>query len=103
MKNDIADKKIREIKEQHLFDRETGKEPKYNKGKHIPDWYTCGNCGCGLHYITDNWCWNCGYKILWDNPRCLTKYKESEKAVKQTTISVKPHVNKQIDGQLILF
>lgn len=61
------------IKAQHLLDRESGSKPKFNKGKHISDFYKCGNCGCRLHDIIDNWCWNCGYKILWDNPRCLTK------------------------------
>lgn len=54
-----------------------GAKPKFHKGiygsKH--DYYTCGHCGaqtkCG---VVDNHCFNCGYRILWDNPRCLIDY-----------------------------
>ena len=54
---------------------ETGKKPKYHKGKHGPthDYWTCGNCGTILtHSVCENYCHNCGYKQLWDSPRCLT-------------------------------
>lgn len=70
---DITESQIQNIKENHLLDRENGAKPKFNKGKHCNDWYNCGNCRCELHGVIDNWCWNCGYKILWANTRCLTK------------------------------
>jgi hypothetical protein len=28
--------------------------------------------------VSENYCCNCGYKIIWDNPRCLTKYESLE-------------------------
>lgn len=35
--------------------------------------YSCGNCGfCGLKVI-HTYCPNCGRKIFWDSPVCLTK------------------------------
>lgn len=57
---------------------ETGAKPKFHKGvygrKH--DTYTCGNCGCELPKdVLQNYCWNCGYAVLWDSPRCLTGVK----------------------------
>lgn len=55
---------------------ETGKRPKFHKGKNGPthDYWTCGNCGATLVYVVnESYCHNCGYKQLWDNPRCLTK------------------------------
>lgn len=56
------------------YDRITqGVKPKFHKGKHIKDWYTCGNCGKELFDgVRDNYCWNCGYAIKWDSCRCLT-------------------------------
>lgn len=51
----------------------TGIRPKYHKGNHIKDWWTCGQCGatvsCG---VISNFCMDCGYRIKWDHPRCLT-------------------------------
>lgn len=50
-----------------------GVKPKFHKGKHKADWYTCGNCGHELlDGVRDNYCWNCGYRIKWDGIRCLT-------------------------------
>ena len=56
-----------------------GYKPKFHKGKHIADYHTCGQCGAILHYgLIPNYCHNCGYRIKWDNPRCLTGVKERE-------------------------
>ena len=53
--------------------KEVGVKPKLNKGKYCKDWYTCGHCGAGMKdSVNDNFCWNCGYRILWDSTRCLT-------------------------------
>ena len=52
-------------------------KPKFHKGIYSSknNYWTCGNCGCVLRDgVTDNFCWNCGYKIEWENPRCLTGY-----------------------------
>lgn len=48
-------------------------KPKFHKGAHTKDWYTCGNCCHTISSIGDNFCPNCGYKIKWDSTRCLTK------------------------------
>lgn len=53
-----------------------GAKPKFHKGRYGNryDYYTCGNCGATTKdSVVDNYCHNCGYRILWDNPRCLTK------------------------------
>ena len=54
-----------------------GIKPQYHKGKSINDWYTCGQCGAMLNKaasddVLNDFCWQCGYRIKWDNPRCLT-------------------------------
>lgn len=54
------------------FNKSDGAKPKFHKGKHVNDWYTCGNCGSVVD-IGDNFCKNCGYKLLWDGIRCLTR------------------------------
>ena len=51
--------------------------PKRHKGKYVSDYYTCSECGQDVN-IKDNFCRNCGRPIKWDNPRCLTDYKERE-------------------------
>ena len=52
---------------------------KYHKGKYGSkyDSWTCSNCGCGITYsVIQNFCWNCGHRLSWDNPRCLTGVKK---------------------------
>ena len=56
-----------------------GIKPKYHKGKHVDDWWTCGNCGTTIFDgVVPNYCMNCGYRIRWSSPRCLTGNKDSE-------------------------
>lgn len=59
------------------FDKLDGEKPKYNRGKHMNDWYTCGNCGSRVD-VGHNFCPNCGYKLLWDSTRCLTDKESRE-------------------------
>lgn len=71
-----------------------GAKPKFVKGiygkKH--EHWNCGNCGSMLkHEVLENYCCNCGYRVLWDNPRCLTGYHDEEKAKKNG-----------LDGQITL-
>ena len=57
-----------------------GYKPKFHKGKSEKDWWTCGQCGKSVFDgVTSNYCMNCGYRIKWDNPRCLTGYDELAK------------------------
>lgn len=59
--------------------KDNGVKPKYHKGQcgHRYDYWTCGNCGAITHDgVGDNYCRNCGYRILWDSTRCLTGVKE---------------------------
>ena len=62
---------------------EYGRKPKFHKGmygKHH-DYWTCGNCGrTTKDSVGDNYCCNCGYKILWDSCRCMTGRGASEQA-----------------------
>ena len=56
---------------------EQGIRPRFHKGIRscVHSYWTCGNCGTSLKYaVCENFCHNCGYRILWDNPRCLTGY-----------------------------
>lgn len=49
-----------------------GVKPKYYRGDSpMHSYYTCRNCGAMVK-INDNYCANCGYRILWDSCRCLT-------------------------------
>ena len=57
------------------FSKLDGAKPRYNRGKYVKNWYTCRNCGC-IVKIEHNYCPNCGYKLLWDEIRCLTDMKE---------------------------
>lgn len=52
-----------------------GAKPKFHKGKYGKkyDNHTCGNCGHGIQVHYD-YCPKCGFRLLWDNPRCLTDY-----------------------------
>lgn len=58
----------------HMVNAWEGAKPKFHKGLYGTkyDSYTCGNCGSGIDVIYD-YCPKCGYKLLWDNPRCLTR------------------------------
>ena len=60
--------------------KDDGVKPKFRKGLYGRkyDAWKCGNCGTEGIDVQDNYCWNCGYRILWDNPRCLTDYKGGE-------------------------
>ncbi len=51
-----------------------GAKPRFKPGRYGKryDSYTCRHCGSTLKDIVDNFCFNCGFRILWDNPRCLT-------------------------------
>ena len=61
----------------YIRDKEVGVKPKYHKGRHITDWWTCGHCGSmTIDSVGDNYCRNCGFRILWDDPRCLTGWRE---------------------------
>ena len=56
-----------------------GYKPKFHKGKSVKDWWTCGQCGATVFDgVTSNFCMNCGYRIRWNNPRCLTGTKEDD-------------------------
>ena len=68
--------KLSKPRAEKSFRAETGKRPKFHKGKYgsTHDYWTCGNCGAELVYsVRENYCHNCGYKQLWDSTRCLTK------------------------------
>ena len=71
---------LSEARKDYALRAEVGAKPKFHKGKYgiKYDYYTCGKCGCRLKDIVDNYCWNCGFQILWAHPRCLTRYTESE-------------------------
>ena len=59
----------------YVRDKDTGVKPKFIRGVygHKYDYWKCGHCGKEFHdRVTDNFCWNCGYRILWDSARCLT-------------------------------
>lgn len=75
MANAISLEEIERRQLEHMKSQHKGSKPKFHKGKYGQkyDYYTCGNCGKTLvHGVSANWCYNCGYKIIWDNPRCLT-------------------------------
>ena len=60
----------------YVRDKDKGVKPKFHKGQygHKFDYWTCGNCGATTRdSVLDNYCWKCGYAILWDSCRCLTK------------------------------
>lgn len=50
-----------------------GCRPRFRKGVYGKqyDSHTCSHCGAvvAVHY---NYCENCGFRLLWDNPRCLS-------------------------------
>lgn len=66
---------------QYIQDKDEGVKPKFHKGHYGKkyDYWTCGHCGATtLDGVGDTYCRNCGYRILWDNPRCLTGIGEDE-------------------------
>ena len=58
----------------YVRDKDKGIAPKYHKGiKTAYDYWSCGQCGRRTKdYVGDNFCVECGYRILWSSPRCLT-------------------------------
>ena len=61
---------------QYVQAKDEGVKPKFRKGiyGHKYDNWTCGNCGAQTwDGVGDEYCRKCGYRIKWDNPRCLTK------------------------------
>ncbi len=73
-------RELSEAQERYALDAYKGAKPKFHKGKYGKkhDYYTCGKCGVTVKDIVDDFCWSCGTRILWDNPRCLTDYKEQD-------------------------
>lgn len=71
---DLAPTVVSDPQKEHAINAYTGARPKFHKGKYGKqyDSYTCGHCGHQVKDINDNYCWNCGYRILWDSIRCLT-------------------------------
>lgn len=70
-----SSEEISEPRLQKAIRAEIGYKPKYHKGIYGPsrDYWTCGQCGFTVKRdVVENYCCNCGYRILWDNPRCLT-------------------------------
>ena len=58
----------------HVRNKDFGVRPKFHKGQysHKYDYWTCGNCGTTGITVNHNYCWNCGYRVLWESTRCLT-------------------------------
>lgn len=89
MLGEQAEKYISEPQKDLALKAMEGAKPKYRKGKYGKqyDSHTCGNCGYQIS-VTYDYCPKCGYRLLWDNPRCLTdthpscgaKMEESEEA-----------------------
>ena len=60
---------------QYMRAKENGVKPKFHPGifGHKFDSWSCGNCGSIIKKdVLENFCSHCGYKIKWENPRCLT-------------------------------
>ena len=64
-------KPLSEAQEKLAYRAYQGHRPKRRKYKKL-EIFTCGNCGtyAGVNYV---FCINCGFRILWDIPSCLTK------------------------------
>lgn len=56
-----------------------GAKPRFRKGKcgKQYDAHTCSNCGVTLSVVY-RYCPGCGFRLLWDNPACLTGNDEEE-------------------------
>ena len=79
--DDSIRKPLSEPQEMLAYRMYQGEKPKFHKGHFGKkyDYYTCGHCGATTKdSVLDNFCWNCGFRILWDNPRCLTDYPGEE-------------------------
>ena len=75
--NNIQDRVLARMK--YEFDKDIPVEPKYHKGVYGRkyDSYSCGNCGNTISRgVCSNYCDNCGFRIKWSNPRCLTGYQQ---------------------------
>ena len=72
---------LSEKQKEHALRMMEGAKPKYHKGVYGKkyDSHSCGNCGFGVSVICD-YCPKCGFRILWDNPRCMTDYPKKEEA-----------------------
>ena len=80
IKNELSAPRI-----EKALQAEYGFKPKWHEGHYGKkyDYYTCGQCGATVKYgVGENYCYNCGYRIVWDSPRCLTGYKSTERADK---------------------
>ena len=86
-----------EIKDQPVecFIQMEGVKPNIQK-KDLHDTYTCGQCGREFE-ITDNYCPDCGYRILWNSCRCLTK-EDNSKQNHQLSKAQKELALKQMEG-----
>ena len=75
--DDMAHRTIERLK--YVRDKDVGVKPRFHKGhfgKKYDTW-TCGHCGAPTKDgVGDTFCRNCGYRILWDNPRCLTGWND---------------------------
>ncbi len=65
--------------QKHLIYQYIGAKPKYHKGKSNPifGYHTCGNCGATIEVIHD-YCFKCGYRVIWDSIKCLTGQEENK-------------------------
>ena len=70
---DVLIKSLSEAQYEKAIRAEIGYIPKYHKGKYGAkyDYHSCGKCGASIEVINNYWP-NCGYRVLWTNPRCLT-------------------------------
>lgn len=64
---------LSEPQQDHALRMMVGAKPTFHKGHYGKkyDHHTCGNCGAGLDVYMD-YCYKCGFRIMWDDPRCLT-------------------------------
>jgi len=65
----------------YLQAKDDGVKPRFHKGEYGKkyDYWSCGQCGAITKFYTvDNYCHKCGYRILWDSPRCLTGAKKED-------------------------
>lgn len=66
---------------EYLVQKDLGSKPRYQPGKYGKkyDYWSCGRCGNVIKGdVSDNYCWHCGTRILWDTCRCLTGIHDSE-------------------------